>query len=241
MSDQLLREYISTLLGQRQLTESLSESDASDLVKRWGKKLSSRGVDSSTLKLLGSGTQGTAFLTADGKVLKVTGDHSEAAACAKLKGSSSKSVVRIDDVFRFGKTPYYGIVQEKLEPLSPEETKSFNDAVILTYFPVFLAKNGYDWNTMVEKVKEHVKKNAAGKGDKAKEFLERANDAWRLLTKRYGIKSIHDELLAAGIMFHDYQAANVMKRNGSYVLIDPGLSKGGIEPDVLEEKYRGLM
>jgi len=67
---------------------------------------------------LGRGRNSVVFSLSNGNVLDITDDKEEANNCATLKEKSLKNVVKIYDVFQLGELPIYGIVRERVEPLS---------------------------------------------------------------------------------------------------------------------------
>jgi len=104
-------------------------------------------IDVKSLRRLGSGMDGVAFDIGGNKVLKVTGDLPEAFSANSLIGKPARHVVKIFDVFRFPRagsgrmkeaSPHvpgerrlglFGIVEEKLTPLSDKEKNELNLAV----------------------------------------------------------------------------------------------------------------
>lgn len=213
----LLKQFIFEAVGARQV----DNSEALQIAQKFSKALAKKGVNVASLKPIAAGSRGVAFDAGGGKVLKITGDDREASASSRLLESTSDSLAKIYDVWQFSGTDAYGILQEKLSDLSAGEVKEFNDALILTRFPVFLAKNGYDWDVAKGAMKEY----ARGLVKSGKVSPQQFNEAWGTLTK-FGMHKIHDALRELGISFHDYHGGNLMKRgDGSIVLIDPGMSK----------------
>ncbi len=192
---------------------------------------------------LGTGTRGAAFDIGGGRAIKITADDREAMAANRLKTAGLKHVVKVYDVFRFKDSQIFGVVQDRLEPLSSAEKEEVNGALISTGLPVWLKHGGFDWNGAKRLVIDYLKKKA-GKMDPAdaREYLEEANKAWTLLVQKYHVKEMVEELKGAGIEFQDYHAGNIMKQGSSYVLIDVGYSKieGGKQPDVLERMIREI-
>ena len=85
------------------------------------------------LATLGFGGYGTVFWLPDkSKVLKITEDHSDAYACEIVRKKPDKNLIKIYSVFSFG-LPYfeehYGIVAEKLTPLSASEVSEWEDVI----------------------------------------------------------------------------------------------------------------
>jgi len=81
----------------------------------------------SVVEFLGSGSRGIAFALSNGNVLKLTDDKTEASASAVLKGRKLKNIIEIYDVFQLGKLPIYGVVQEKVKPLSDKFEQLCNE------------------------------------------------------------------------------------------------------------------
>lgn len=230
-------------LKSANLHEGVDQKQGLEVMHANADKLAKRGIKvPPNAHPLGTGTQGTAYDLGGGRVLKVTDDHNEAIAALKLKGKSYKRLAKIFDVFRFKDGPY-GILQEKLSPLNPQEKKEFDEALILTAVTSGI-KRFHTWEKGVEdvyswRIPDLMKRMKLSYDDpKAKSLHQQVDAALDLLEKKYGLPEINKELLSAGIQFYDYQAANLMKRGSDYILIDTGLSKveGGAEPDVLEGK-----
>lgn len=89
------------------------------------------------VKELGHGKDGFAYDMGGNKVFKVTTDPGEARTSHSLLGMNLQNVVRIFDVFKFppsqgtqgSRVPLYGIVTEKLAPLSSQEKQELGDAI----------------------------------------------------------------------------------------------------------------
>lgn len=199
---------------------------------------------SSDVPSLGTGTRGTAYDIGNGQVLKITNDQNEAIASNKLKDLKFKHIVRIDDVFQFGSTPYFGILQEKLKKVSAADKEKINNSLTDTLFPVMLKLSNYDWNATTLRVLEHIReKTSVMTYKESHRYLNKVGKSWRLLVDKYQIKDMVNELKSAGIHFHDYHAGNIMLRdNGTHVLIDIGYSKvnSGKDPDILERLIREI-
>jgi hypothetical protein len=86
------------------------------------KGLAAKGIDAqkTAQNYINSGLMGSAFKVGDGTVLKVTTDKKEAGTSFYLskKGGNLKHVVKIFDVFRFGKVPEQ--IQQKLGDADPQ-------------------------------------------------------------------------------------------------------------------------
>lgn len=192
------------------------------------------------LSRLGRGSFGTAFeITAGqfaGKVLKVTGDETEAKASNSIKGKNTNFIAKIFDVFRFKDSNVYGIVLEKLQPLSPGEQKEFLSAErVLDKLTgetdvITALASMKDWDEFKEVVLEAVEEHSNDP-----DAMDRASQALDDL-ENFNIHLIADELRKNGIKFHDYHPGNLMKKGpGHYVIIDLGVSKtqgGGAIPQL---------
>jgi len=217
--------------------------DAQQLLTKYSKLLAGKKkINILSAKVLGTGTQGTAFDIGGDKVLKLTKDKKEAIASNKLLGSAMESVAKIFDVFKLKEEEVYGIVQEKLDPLSASEKKEYNEMLVFTAIPLWL-KHANTWDEAVDETfKFVVKKRGDGdvKSDTSKEAISKADKIIDSLEQKFNMKKMWEELKAKGISFYDFQGDNLMKRGGEYVLIDIGLSNvtGGQEPGVLERIIR---
>jgi len=213
--------------------ESTDESSAKEVLKKFPKGMKALGVNNvDSLKALGVGTRGTAFDVGNGKVLKLTNDEKEAGAASVLVGKNIKNIVNFYAVKRLKDTPYFVILQEKLEPLSSENSKAFNNALVATGLPIWIKRAEGSWDRAKFLTKDYiigtVKKKFSGKLDspEAKEFASKINSQWNTLVNTYGLKEMFKTLTDVGIDFHDYHAGNMMQRDdGTLVLIDLGMSK----------------
>lgn len=230
-----------TLLAEALLSEDgpkrvppIGKGMASQIANKFPKGMAKMGIDVSTLSGLQSwtGTNGTAFDLGNGKIFKITRDQKEAAASAVLVGKELTNVVRIYAVWRFKDTDFYGILQEKLEPISEAESKEYDDAIIATHLPVWIHKSGYDFEKAKDLTKQYilsqVKKNFkdSPNSPEAQKFAHSINAKWNLLVKKYNMREMFNTLKQLGINFVDFHAGNMMRRpDGTLVLIDLGQSK----------------
>lgn len=230
-----------TLLAEALLTEDgptrkppVGKGMALQIVSKFPKGMAKMGIDVGSLSGLQSwtGTNGTAFDLGNGKVLKVTRDQKEAATSAVLVGKELANVVRIYAVWRFKDTDFYGILQEKLEPLPDAEGKAFNDALIATRLPVWIHKSGYDFEKAKEMTKQHILSQVKEKfkdnvnSPEAQKFAHAINDKWNMLVKKFSMRDMFNTLKQLGIDFADFHAGNLMRRaDGTLALIDLGQSK----------------
>jgi len=223
----LVRE---ALIFEAKENKPVTPDEAKELLKRFPKGAAKLGIkDVDSLQPIGTGTRGTVFEVGD-KVLKVTNDGKEAHAASILVGKNVSGVVNFYGVWSLGDTGTFAILQEKLQTISAEEGKSFNDALVTTAFPLWVKRAGGSWDKVKELTKEHIKETAKKKfksftSPEAQKFIAHANEQWSLLVKKYGVKGLFETLTELGIDFHDYHAGNMMKRDdGTLVLIDLGMS-----------------
>lgn len=204
------------------------------VVAKFPKGMAKMGIDVETLRGAQSwtGTNGTAFDLGNGKVFKITRDQREAATSSVLVGKELTNVVKIYAVWRFKDTNFYGILQEKLEPLPEADGKAFNDALIATHLPVWIHESGYDFEKAKEMTKQFIFKEVKRKfkdnanSPEAQKFAHSINDKWNLLVKRFNMREMFNTLKQLGINFADFHAGNLMRRSdGTLVLIDLGQSK----------------
>ncbi len=220
---------------------------AAKIVSKFPKGMAKFGIDAKAISAMESwtGTNGTAFDLGNGKVFKITRDQKEAATSAVLIGKELTNIVRIYAVWRFKDTNFYGILQEKLEPLPDADGKAFNDALVATRLPVWIHKSGYDFEKakemtkqfIISQVKERFKDNA--NSPEAQKFAHSINDKWNMLVKRFNMREMFNTLKQLGIDFADFHAGNLMRRpDGTLVLIDLGQSKvtgGGGDIDTITQ------
>jgi hypothetical protein len=192
-------------------------------------RLGRRGVTLSKRTGIGGGDNGMAYEAQyNGKsvILKLTKDPTEARASNHIKGKNSKHIVHIYDVFRFPDISAYGIVEERLSPMSDDEERKFSimDTLIVKSGALANMKEG-DWNGIVKKVKKYDSSLLPG-------FLSFA--------ERFQLKEILDELKANRIKYDDLHSGNVMKRGSDYVVIDLGSrsESPGSEPPIAEVKLK---
>jgi len=207
---------------------------AKELIKKYATGLKDIGINVDNVEsfpVLGIGTHGTAFEVGPNRVLKITNDPQEAAVANALLNSELPNIVKFYDIWSFGKTGLFGILQEKLEPLPSAEAKTFNDALIATGLPVWIKNADGDWKKAHSLTKQYIKRSVAKKfadpaSTEAEEFEAELERQLYILSWKYGIEDMFDTLTSLGIDFHDYHAGNMMRRkDGTLVLIDLGISK----------------
>jgi len=215
--------------------EAISADQAKEIAKKFPKGMKKNGIDVDkidSLPVLGTGTRGTAFDIGNGKVLKITNDSKEAQAASVMVGKDVKNIVSFYAVWQFGDTGFYGITQEKLQPLPNDDANDFNKALVATGLPIWIKRAEGSWDKAKQLTKEYiieqVKKKFGGnlKSPEAATFAKDVNNKWNLLVTKYGIRDMFKTLSEFGIDFHDYHAGNMMQRaDGTMVLIDLGMSK----------------
>ena len=83
----------------------------------------------SRLKKVGEGWNGYVYWVSNKQVIKLTRDIKDAQASEKIRRKPDKNLIKVYDVFEFGQPYYsttYGIISEKLTPLSTTDFKSWD-------------------------------------------------------------------------------------------------------------------
>lgn len=233
-------------------------TDAKAIVDLNKDKLAKKGINVATLKQLGVGTMGVAY-DVGGKVLKVTKDAREAKASAIVAGKNLPNIVKVYDIWKFPGVEWYGLIIEKLTPLSKEEEKQLTQAVIDTKFPVILHQSGDDWNKAMQELARQTMRTATkqayvqfpeadpakgGAGirdERVKQFVSNmANKTvadFNKLTKDYNMLQLFKSLKQLGIQYYDFHGGNYGRRaDGTLVLFDLGrsISKGAMPKELVE-------
>lgn len=185
--------------------------------------LRARLREAPSTKLLGKGEWGMAFLLQSGRVLKLTRDASEAKASntPALRTGQLAHLVRVFDVFAFPRQELYGIVTERLKPLSAADARQFDWLIRMLHWLDFNLRT-----TPLAIMQATLKREAA------------ANERGRAIAaewQRFQLAAILAELATAKIKFSDFHSGNLMKRGATYVLIDLGgeAQSGGMAPTPL--------
>jgi len=173
---------------------------------------------SGTYDFLGQGFHGCAFDIGEGKIFKITSDRNDALGSLALLQESNPHIMRVYSVFQINDSNY-GIVAEKLEPMSKEEHQSWNTIRVLDTAYGYgedvtspLQEYGVSdqWLDAIRTIlqtqprTESVQRARLGK-DK-RDTLE----AWNSVFKKHRI------------VWNDIQGENIMKKDGKYVLSDFG-------------------
>ncbi len=191
------------------------------------------------VKRLGNGAMGVAFETADGRVLKVTTDASEAVSSLRIQGRDLPGVVRIERVFRFplgngGRfLGAYGVLQEKLRPLDPTTKKMLRWAnlTVEALFDKQMFCYTRGWDNFIHEVAKAMRQKRYD-AHKVTE-LQKAIQVY----KRLNLHRMMDGLFGAGVLFYDYHVGNIMMGDKGAVVTDLGVSRvqgGGEQPPTLE-------
>lgn len=157
-------------------------------------------IDADRLDYLGGGADGHVFLLEDGRALKITSNKEEAAAANKIKDKNLNYIITIYDVFYFTKN------QVSINLAEAGQTK------IDRFKPATQA------NVNATSATQAVQKD--------EKFYE---NAYRSIAESFNIKEILNTLKAVGLQFSDLHSGNLMKRGGTYVLIDLGYAEGGMQ------------
>jgi hypothetical protein len=178
---------------------------------------------------------------------------------AVQKMGSLKHIVEIYDVWLFvnfaGPVQMYGILQEKVTPLSSAEKSDIEDLSEFAnvYGPLndeelFNAFANSDWEQMKKIIykllwddvakETGLNPNVEGPKNKIKRLTDIKYNRIVDLYEKYKLPETFQDLKKIGVKFTDYHEGNVMKRGSDYVLIDLGVSEveGGGNPPKLEQK-----
>jgi cytidyltransferase-like protein len=194
---------------------------ATSLIKQWKKHIKARGINLDGLKFLGGGGNGSAFLTSDGKVFKITKDETEAKSSEQVAGKDLKHIAKIFQVFEFptekGKR-YFGILAQFVQPLSKEESQEIDDANF--YASLYVNKG---WINLTEgEFDETVDAIESWNADNP-ELIKTVKYAQHVL-KRIDAFEMLKELESNGVTWHDLHGGNVGKIGGKYYGFDLGVS-----------------
>lgn len=249
--------YLQTPLADNWETGQL-EVDAQKLLRAFADKLSKRGVNVNSLKKLGVGTMGVAYDMGD-KVLKITKDAREAKASSIVAGKTIPNIVQVYDIWKFPGVDWYGLIIEKLAPLSKEEEQQLTQAVINTKFPVFLHQAGDDWNKAMQMLAQQsmqklvqqayqqfpdANPSAGGQGlndPRVQQYVRtgamKTIQDFDRITKEYKMRSLFKSLKSLGVQYYDFHGGNYGRRaDGTLVLFDLGrsISKGAMPAELAE-------
>lgn len=204
------------------------ERDARSLLRRFADSLNERyqqlglNVDVAALPFLGHGLFGSTFALDATHVVKVTGDRSEASACANLIGQQLDHVVGIYDVVQLGKQHLYCIVEERLRPLPESTAVKMDDAQWLLWH---LQNVDFDFYDAIDAAVEEADDD---------ELSEAVVERQIAFLVKLGVPSMIEELESAGIHFTDYHSGNIMLRGRTPVITD--LGSGSRSPKMAIER-----
>lgn len=236
-------------------SEHFDRGRADAVMDRVSEQLAARkGIVTTKLRYLGAGQMGAAYDMGDGRVLKVTTDESEAKTAFGLLGKQLKHVNTFHDVFKFptdaGKTlgdteTYYGIIQDKLEPLEKEEARRYDEAMRAVFsmekeddpegVVKSLATQGWDqfviaFEAAITREVQTETQNTAFTPVVRKAVAKRMQ-YFRSIWEEYQMPEIVRDLRSMGVQFADFHSGNVMKRGDTYVINDLGKSKSPAQAD----------
>jgi predicted unusual protein kinase regulating ubiquinone biosynthesis (AarF/ABC1/UbiB family) len=184
-------------------------NDIKQIAFKYKKKLTDMGIELS--KVLGGGQKGIAYDTRDGKVLKITSDPQEAVSAKNIENKKLHYVYQIFKVFQFDSTGYFGILQEKLKPISGQLAEALDDDDFFEIIDDFAKSEMSD---------EQFEKELFGYFNTTELDMHTKEKIVRTLVN--GMIELDNN----GIVFADVHGGNIMsKPNGEFVIIDIGLSK----------------
>ena len=144
------------------------------------------------------------------RVLKVTTDKSDAQACMHVLQRPQKYLVRVYDVFEIKSNAVYGIVAEKLTPLSASENITWATSQALedsSPLPLSDYADGLcrEW---IDAYQNYLKEE----GERLPPFIFQQMYLWA------------EELARLDIVYWDLHEGNIMKRGNQTILVDLGYS-----------------
>lgn len=251
---------VQTPLGANWETNNL-EQDSGTILRAFSDKLKKKGIDTAKLSKLGVGTMGVAYDLGD-KVLKITKDVREAKASSIVAGKNIPNIVQVYDIWKFPDVNWYGLIIEKLTPLSKEEEAQLTQTVVNTKFPLLLHQAGDDWNKAMQMLAQQTIRSLAtsayqqfpdadptkgGQGmndTRVAQYVRngstRSIQDFDKLTKQYNMRQLFKSLKSLGIQYYDFHGGNYGRRaDGTLVLFDLGRSiSKGADPAELQEKFK---
>jgi len=218
-------------------------------------KLSKKGINVASLKQAGVGSMGVAYDAGD-KILKITGDAREAKSSGMVVGKDIPNVIKIFDLWRFPNTKFFGILQEKLTPLSKEEETELTGIIrelgpmnkeeataggiaanlMGVGFPALILTAGDSVSGAQKLLAKILAARFHGKPDR-QQLMVAVTAKFNKLIKDYKIQDLFTSLKNLGIQYYDFHGGNYGRRSdGTIVLFDLGRSKSsGVEPPELQE------
>lgn len=257
-----INKFVQRIIKEEAENQNL-EVEVEQVLNAFKDKLAKKGINIRSLKKLGVGTMGVAYDLGN-KVLKVTKDVREAKASSLVAGKNIPNVIQVYDIWKFPGVDWYGLIIEKLTPLTGKEEQQLTNAVINTAFPVLLHRAGDDWNEAMKLLAQTAVKKfystafaqypdaaaqRGGQGTKdprVQQFVQ-ANlnnvvQEFDRITKEYKMRTLFKSLKALGIQYYDFHGGNYGRRaDGTLVLFDLGRSiSKGADPVELNEKFNLL-
>lgn len=250
-----------TPLGPNWETGQL-DADADKILQAFKDKLAKKGIKPGIPKL-GTGTMGVAYDLGD-RVLKITKDAREAKASSIVAGKTIPNIVQVYEIWKFSGVEWYGLIIEKLTPLSKEEENQLTQAVINTKFTMLLHQAGDDWNKAMQMLAQQSLQNLqkqayqqfpdadpakGGQGMNNPQVLQfiRAGATKTIqdfdkVTKEYNMRQLFKSLKSLGIQYYDFHGGNYgLRSDGTLVLFDLGRSiSKGVMPAELTEAFKLL-
>jgi len=183
------------------------------------------------LKFIGKGMRARVFWLPDKKrVLKLTKDEDDAEASAKLIGKRMKHLLHVYDVFLVDdiRKPVYGIVAEKLTPLSSSERKSWKNGVNSTATVYYEGRSL--WRRLSDGgfTPQWIDKVKAALPDEKDEWVTSAIE--KILP---ALEAMAEELHRIGVTgLSDLHAGNIMMRGHDLVIVDFGTADVSGAPSI---------
>lgn len=257
-----INKFIQRMIKEEAENQNI-EAAVEQVLNAFKDKLAKKGISISSLKKLGVGTMGVAYDLGN-RVLKVTKDVREAKASSLVAGKNIPNIIQVYDIWKFPGVEWYGLIIEKLTPLSPKEEQELTNAVVNTGFPVFLHRAGNDWNEAMKQLAQAAVKRfygtaftkypdaasaRGGQGTKdprvqqdVKANLDNVIREFDKITKEYKMRALFKSLMALGIQYYDFHGGNYGRRaDGTLVLFDLGRSiSKGADPVELTERFNLL-
>jgi hypothetical protein len=164
-------------------------------------------------RLLGTGSWGAAYLLADGRVLKLTGDIGEAHSAASLAGARGAYLVEVHEVWQYctmgRQLGMFAIVRDEVEAAGALRGRDRSVADLVCHILLHAPRLG--WNASVAR--------AAG-------LPGAASQPELLLFAEREARALRGELMARQIAFGDFHTGNFGSKDGHLCLFDLSLSRG---------------
>lgn len=217
-------------------------TDAMAVMQANKDKLTKKGINVDGLKQLGVGTMGVAYDLGGDKVLKITKDKREAQASAIVAGKNIPNIVQVYDIWKFPGVNWYGLIIEKLTPVSKEEEENLKQVILVNTaspkygngFPQMLHVAGDDWNAAMKLLAQEMTQKAqkqaytkfpdadpakGGKGmqdQRVTDFVRaeagKTIQGFDLLTKEYKMRQLFKSLKSLGVQYYDFHGGNYGRR-----------------------------